>query len=164
MRSFGLLCDETNDVPNKEQLIVFVKFVNPTTAKLNTKFLAASDLIEKSTLANASTITTVIPQQLEESGGETLFVQKCVWWGNNADACDSVTYLEQVENILYQLWSFFWPFSKEVNCLCKSCAKSEAVESLSTRAKDQNKNSKGMQNSVLVLHALFVNYFVLVTW
>ena len=78
MRSFGLLCDETNDVPNKEQLIVFVKFVNPTTGKLNTKFLAASDLIEKSTLANASTITTVIPQQLEESGGETLFVQKCV--------------------------------------------------------------------------------------
>ena len=53
---------------------MLVKFVNPTTSKLNTKFLAASDLIEKSTLANASTITTtVIPKQLEESGGKTSF-------------------------------------------------------------------------------------------
>ena len=31
VRSFGLLCDEASDVVNKEQLITFVKFVNPTT-------------------------------------------------------------------------------------------------------------------------------------
>ena len=68
-----------------------------------------------------------------------------------ADACDSVTYLQQVEKILYQLWSFFRQFSKEVSSLCKSCAKSEVVESLSTREKEEeNKNSKGMQNSLVV--------------
>ena len=32
VRSFDLLCDEANDVANKEQLITFVKFVNPTTS------------------------------------------------------------------------------------------------------------------------------------
>lgn len=57
VRSFGWLCDEANDVANKEQLITFIKFVNPTTGKPNTKFLAASDLLEKSTSANAATIT-----------------------------------------------------------------------------------------------------------
>ena len=30
VRSFGFLCDEANDVANKEQLITFVKFLNPT--------------------------------------------------------------------------------------------------------------------------------------
>ena len=30
VRSFGLLRDEANDVANNEQLITFVKFVNPT--------------------------------------------------------------------------------------------------------------------------------------
>ena len=32
VRSFDLMCDEANDVANKEQLITFVKFVNPTTS------------------------------------------------------------------------------------------------------------------------------------
>ena len=63
VRSFGLLCDEAN----KEQLITFVKFVNPTTGKPNTKFLAASNLLEESTSANAATITNAILKQLEES-------------------------------------------------------------------------------------------------
>ena len=67
VRSFDLLCDEANDVANKEQLITFIKFVNPTTGTPNTKFLAASDLLEKSTSANAATITNAILKQLEES-------------------------------------------------------------------------------------------------
>ena len=67
VRSFGLLCDEANDVSNKEQLITFIKVLNPTTGKPNIKFLAASDVLEKSTSANAATITTAILKQLEES-------------------------------------------------------------------------------------------------
>ena len=67
VRSFGLLCDEANDVANNEQLITFIKFVNPTTGKPKTKFLAASDLLEKSTSANAAAITNAILKQLEES-------------------------------------------------------------------------------------------------
>ena len=38
---FGLLSDEVNDVSNKEQLVTFIKFVNPATGKPNTKFLLA---------------------------------------------------------------------------------------------------------------------------
>ena len=64
---FGLLSDEVNDVSNKEQLVTFIKFVNPATGKPNTKFLAASDLLETLTSANAETITNAILKQLEES-------------------------------------------------------------------------------------------------
>ena len=39
VRRFGLLCDEANGVANKKQLITFIKFVNPTTGKPNTKSL-----------------------------------------------------------------------------------------------------------------------------
>ena len=67
VRSFGLLRDKPDDIANKEQLITFIKFVNPTTGKPNTKFLPASDLLEKSTSANAATITNAILKQLEES-------------------------------------------------------------------------------------------------
>ena len=67
MRSFGLVCDEVNDVAKKEQLITFIKFVNPTTGKPNIEFLATSGLLEKSTSANAATITNAILKQLEES-------------------------------------------------------------------------------------------------
>ena len=54
MRSFVLLCDEVNDVANKEQLVTFIKFVNPTMGKANTKSLAASDHLETSNSANAA--------------------------------------------------------------------------------------------------------------
>lgn len=138
---FGLLSDEVNDVSNKEQLVTFIKFVNPATGKPNTKFLAASDLLETSTSANAETITNAILKQLEESN---INVNKLASFSSDgasvmtgktngvaaklrsevkplinihcichrlalacADACDSVTYLTQVEKILYQLWSFF---------------------------------------------------------
>ena len=46
---------------------MFIKFVNPTTGKPNTKFLAASALLEKSTSPNTATITNAILKQLEES-------------------------------------------------------------------------------------------------
>jgi len=39
VRSFGLLCDEANDIANKEQLITFIKFVNPTTGNQTLNFL-----------------------------------------------------------------------------------------------------------------------------
>lgn len=155
VRCFGLLCDEANDVANKEQLITFIKFVNPTTGKPNTKFLAASDLLEKSTSANAAAITNAILKQLEESAidkdklasfssdGASVMTGKtngvaakllseikplinvhCICHRLApacAYACDSVTYLQQVEKILYQLWSFFDNSAK------KSAAYSKAV-------------------------------------
>lgn len=58
---------QANYVANKEQLITFIKFVNPTTGKANTKFLAASDLLKKPTSANNATITNAILKQLKES-------------------------------------------------------------------------------------------------
>ena len=179
-----MLCDEANDVANKEQLITFIKFVNPTTGKPNTKFLAASDLLEKSTSANAATINNAILRQLEESAidkqklasfssdGASVMTGKtngvaaklrseikplinvhCICHRLAlacADACDSVTYLQQVEKILYQLWSFFDNSAKKSAAYAKAVL-SKVVESLSTREQeDQNKNSKGMQNSLAV--------------
>ena len=161
VRSFGLLCDEANDVANKEQLITFIKFVNPTTGTPNTKFLAASDLLEKSTSANAATITDAILKQLEESAidkhklasfssdGASVMTGKtngvaaklrseikplinvhCICHRLAlacADACDSVTYLQQVEKILYQLWSFFDHSAKKSAAYAKAVLKVKSL-------------------------------------
>ena len=67
-----------------------------------------------------------------------------------ADVCDSVTYLQQVEKILYQLWSFFDNSAKKSAAYAKAVLKVKLLN-LSTREKeDQNKNSKGMQNLLVV--------------
>ena len=65
---FGLLADEVCDVSNKEQLVTFVKFVHPETGKAKTAFLAASNLFENSSAADAETITNAIVAQLEDAG------------------------------------------------------------------------------------------------
>ena len=67
-KCFGLLTDEVCDVSNKEQLVTFVKFVHPETGKAKTAFLAASNLLENSSSANAKTITDAIVAQVEDAG------------------------------------------------------------------------------------------------
>ena len=64
---YGLLADEVCDVANKEQLVTFIKFVNPDTGKTNTVFLSASDILENSTTGSpdAITIKDAIVSQIE---------------------------------------------------------------------------------------------------
>lgn len=62
------LADEVCNVSNKEQLVTFVKFVHCETGKPNTAFLAASNLLENSSSADAETIINAIVVQLEDAG------------------------------------------------------------------------------------------------
>lgn len=62
------LADEVCNVSNKEQLVTFVKFVHCETGKPNTAFLAASNLLENSSSADAETIINAIVAQLEDAG------------------------------------------------------------------------------------------------
>ena len=64
---FGLLCDEVCDISCKEELVTFLKFVDPDTGKATTEFLAIDDVLEHSTSANAEAIKTVLIRQLNES-------------------------------------------------------------------------------------------------
>ena len=64
---FGLLCDEVCDISCKEQLVTFLKFVDPDTGKATTEFLAIDDVLQHSTSANAEAIKTVLIRQLNES-------------------------------------------------------------------------------------------------
>ena len=64
---FGLVCDEVCDLSNKEQLLTFIKYVDPQTHKATTDFLSASDLLENSHSADANTICTALNQQLENN-------------------------------------------------------------------------------------------------
>ena len=66
-KCFGLLTDVC-DVSHKEQLVTFVKFVQPKTGKAKTAFLAASNLLENSGLADAKTISDAIVAQVEAAG------------------------------------------------------------------------------------------------
>ena len=63
---FGLLCDEVCDISCKEQLVTFIKFVDPT-GKVTTEFLAVDDVLENFNSANAEPIKSVVIKQLEES-------------------------------------------------------------------------------------------------
>jgi hypothetical protein len=64
---FGLLCDEVCDISNQEQLLTFIKYVDPQTNKATTDFLSANDLFQNSQSADANTIWTVLNKQLEDS-------------------------------------------------------------------------------------------------
>ena len=67
-KCLGLLTDEVCDVSNKEQLVTFVKFVNPKTGKAKTAFLASSSLLENSSSATANTISDALVAQVEDAG------------------------------------------------------------------------------------------------
>ena len=41
---FGLLCDDACDISCKEQLVTFLKFVDPDTGKATKEFLAIDDV------------------------------------------------------------------------------------------------------------------------
>ena len=64
---FGLLCDEVCDISNQEQLLTFIKYVDPQINKATTDFLSANDLFQNSQSADANTIWTVLNKQLEHS-------------------------------------------------------------------------------------------------
>ena len=64
---FGLVCDEVCDLSNKEQLLTFIKYVDPKTHKATTDFLSASDLLKDSHSADANTICNALNQQLENN-------------------------------------------------------------------------------------------------
>ena len=64
---FGLLSDEVCDISCKEQLVTFVKFVDPDNGKASTEFLATDDVLEHSTSANAEANKTILIKQLNES-------------------------------------------------------------------------------------------------
>ena len=64
---FGLVCDEVCDLSNKEQLLTFIKYVDPETHKATTDFLSASDLLKDSHSADANTICNAVNQPLENN-------------------------------------------------------------------------------------------------
>lgn len=64
---FGLLCDDVCDISCKEQLVTFLKFVDPDTGRATKEFLAIDDVLEHSPSANAEAIKTVLIRQLNES-------------------------------------------------------------------------------------------------
>ncbi|XP_048580041.1 zinc finger protein 862-like [Nematostella vectensis] len=67
---FGILSDKVCDVSNIEQLVTFVKYVDPNSGKAHTTFLAASDLLESSTTGSpdAKSITEAIISQVTDAG------------------------------------------------------------------------------------------------
>ena len=157
---FGLLCDEVCDISCKEQLITFIKFVDPT-GRVTTEFLALDDVLEDFHSANAEAIKSVVIKQLEES---KLDVKKLtglgsdgasVWTGKQngvasllrkeskvmlnvhcichrlalacGDANNDVAYIETVEKILLQLWSFFNNSAKKTAAYAKAVKESKAI-------------------------------------
>ena len=62
----GLLIDEVMDIAQREQLVSFIRYVDPDTHEVKTDFLAVSDILESSSSANAETIKSVVVKQLSD--------------------------------------------------------------------------------------------------
>ena len=63
---FNLLCDEVCDISVQEQLLTFIKFVDPT-GRATTEFLALDDMLENFHSANAEAIKAIVIKQLENA-------------------------------------------------------------------------------------------------
>lgn len=64
---FALLCDEVCDIANNEQLVTFIKYVDPDSSKATTQFLSTKNLLTNSESANAETIKSTVLTQMAES-------------------------------------------------------------------------------------------------
>ena len=62
----GLLIDGVMDIAQREQLLSFIRYVDPDTNEVKTDFLAVSDILESSSSANAETIKSVVVKQLSD--------------------------------------------------------------------------------------------------
>ena len=62
----GLLIDEVMDIAQREQLVSFIRYVDPDTHEVKTDFLAVNDILENSSSANAETIKSVVVKQLSD--------------------------------------------------------------------------------------------------
>ena len=64
---FALLCDEVCDIANNEQLVTFIKYVDPDSSNATTQFLSTKNLLTSSQSANAETIKSTVLTQMAES-------------------------------------------------------------------------------------------------
>ena len=64
---FAHLCDEVCDIANNEQLVTFIKYVDPDSSKATTQFLSTKNLLTSSKSANAETIKSTVLTPMAES-------------------------------------------------------------------------------------------------
>lgn len=70
---FALLCDKVYDIASNEQLVTFIKYVDPDSSMATTQFLSTKNLLTSSESANAETIKSTVLTQMAES---KLYVSK----------------------------------------------------------------------------------------
>ena len=64
---FALLCDEVCDIASNEELVTFIKYIDPDSSKATTQFLCSKNLLTSSESANAETIKSTVLMQMAES-------------------------------------------------------------------------------------------------
>ena len=62
---FSVLCDDSSDSANLEQMISFIQFVDVDTNMVQTKFLFIANILEKSDSPDAETICSVLLENLD---------------------------------------------------------------------------------------------------
>ena len=62
---FSVLCDDSSDSANLEQMISFIQFVDVDTNMVQTKFLFIANILEKSDSTDAETICSVLLENLD---------------------------------------------------------------------------------------------------
>lgn len=64
---FTFCCDEVCDIANNEQLITFIKYINPDSSKATTQFLSTKNILTSFQSPKAETIKSTVLTQMAES-------------------------------------------------------------------------------------------------
>ncbi|CAB3982454.1 zinc finger 862-like [Paramuricea clavata] len=148
---FSMLCDEVSDMSNKQQLVSFIQFVDRDSGKPEIDFLAVDDVLEDFNSANAEAIKSMIKKQFEAGYSQPVGVMTGKRNGVAAllrresklllnvhcichclalacgDANDHVQYIQTVEKILVQLWSFFKNSAKKSASYAKATIEAKSI-------------------------------------
>ncbi|KAK3107222.1 hypothetical protein FSP39_009772 [Pinctada imbricata] len=69
-QAFGILLDEVTDISVKNQMVLFIQYVDAATKQTEVAFFAVADVLEESTSANSETLQKVVEKILSVLGDD----------------------------------------------------------------------------------------------
>jgi hypothetical protein len=113
-QSFGILLDEVTDISVKNQMVMFIQYVDATTKQAEVAFFAVADVLEDSTSANSETLYKVVKKILGALGDDMVKLSSVV-----TDGASVMT--GKLNGLAARLKNDF-PSLVSVHCICHRLA------------------------------------------
>lgn len=113
-QSFGILLDEVTDVSVKNQMVLFIQYVDIVTKRAEVSFFAVADVLEDSISANSETLHKVVLRELSVLGDDVSELSSVV--------TDGASVMTGKLNGLCARLSQEFPCLISVHCICHRLA------------------------------------------